>query len=153
MSTSHNLDKLIHFFESISQENTVDLKQIYTDDVFFKDPFNEVNGIQHVITIFDHMFHQLDQPRFVVTTHVSQGDQAFLTWDFLFKMKRFNRNEQCIRGASHIRFAADGRVSYHRDYWDVAEELYEKLPLIGSVMRGLKKWQTTDFVKLNQFFF
>lgn len=139
MSTSHNLDKLIHFFESISQENTVDLKQIYTDDVFFKDPFNEVNGIQNVITIFDHMFHQLDQPRFVVTTHVSQGDQAFLTWDFLFKMKRFNRNEQCIRGASHIRFAADGRVSYHRDYWDVAEELYEKLPLIGSVMRGLKK--------------
>ena len=139
MSTSHNLDKLIDFFESISQENTVDLKQIYTDDVFFKDPFNEVNGIQHVITIFDHMFHQLDQPRFVVTTHVSQGDQAFLTWDFLFKMKRFNRNEQCIRGASHIRFAADGRVCYHRDYWDVAEELYEKLPLIGSVMRGLKK--------------
>jgi ketosteroid isomerase-like protein len=139
MSTSHNLDKLIHFFESISQENTVDLKQIYTEDVFFKDPFNEVNGIQHVITIFDHMFHQLDQPRFVVTTHVSQGDQAFLTWDFLFKMKRFNRNEQCIRGASHIRFTADGRVSYHRDYWDVAEELYEKLPLIGSVMRGLKK--------------
>ena len=139
MSTSHNLDKLIHFFESISQENTIDLKQIYTEDVFFKDPFNEVNGIQHVITIFDHMFHQLDQPRFVVTTHVSQGDQAFLTWDFLFKMKRFNRNEQCIRGASHIRFAADGRVSYHRDYWDVAEELYEKLPLIGSVMRGLKK--------------
>ena len=139
MSTSHNLDKLIHFFESISQENTVDLKQIYTDDVFFKDPFNEVNGIQQVITIFDHMFRQLDQPRFVVTTHVHQGDQAFLTWDFLFKMKRFNRNEQCIRGASHIRFAADGRVSYHRDYWDVAEELYEKLPLIGSVMRGLKK--------------
>ncbi len=139
MSTSHNLDKLIHFFESISKENTVDLKQIYTDDVFFKDPFNEVNGIQQVITIFDHMFHQLDQPRFVVTTHVHQGDQAFLTWDFLFKMKRFNRNEQCIRGASHIRFAADGRVSYHRDYWDVAEELYEKLPLIGSVMRGLKK--------------
>ena len=139
MSTSHNLDKLIHFFESISQENTVDLKQIYTEDVFFKDPFNEVNGIQHVITIFDHMFHQLDQPRFVVTTHVSQGDQAFLTWDFLFKMKRFNRNKQCIRGASHIRFAADGRVCYHRDYWDVAEELYEKLPLIGSVMRGLKK--------------
>ena len=139
MSTSYNIDKLIHFFESISQENTVDLKQIYTDDVFFKDPFNEVNGIQHVITIFDHMFHQLDQPRFVVTTHVIQGDQAFLTWDFLFKMKRFNRNEQCIRGASHIRFAADGRVSFHRDYWDVAEELYEKLPLIGSVMRGLKK--------------
>ena len=139
MSTITKLDTLIHFFENIRRENTHDLKNIYTEDVFFKDPFNEVHDIQSVIAIFDHMFDQLDQPRFVVTTHVSQGDQAFLTWDFLFKMKRFKRDEQCIRGASHIRFAADGRVSYHRDYWDAAEELYEKLPVIGIVMRGLKK--------------
>lgn len=139
MNRTENLTSLIHFFENIRRENTSDLKKIYTEDVFFKDPFNEVHDIQHVIAIFDHMFDQLDQPRFVVTTHVSQGDQTFLTWDFLFKMKRYKREEQCIRGASHIRFAADGKVCYHRDYWDAAEELYEKLPLIGSVMRGLKK--------------
>jgi hypothetical protein len=139
MNTSASLDNFIHFFENIRRENTRDLAKIYTKDVFFKDPFNEVNDIQHVIAIFDHMFDQLDQPRFVVTTHVRQDDQAFLTWDFLFKMKRYKRDEQCIRGASHVRFTADGRVCYHRDYWDAAEELYEKLPLIGSVMRGLKK--------------
>ncbi len=139
MNTSPSLDNLIHFFENIRRENTRDLAKIYTDDVFFKDPFNEVHGIQSVIAIFDHMFDQLDQPRFVVTTHVIQGDQAFLTWDFLFKMKRYKRDEQCIRGASHLRFTEDGRVCYHRDYWDAAEELYEKLPLIGSMMRGLKK--------------
>jgi ketosteroid isomerase-like protein len=139
MNTSPSLDNLIHFFENIRKENTKDLAKIYTEDVFFKDPFNEVHDIQSVIGIFDHMFDQLDQPRFVVTTQVSQGDQAFLTWDFLFKMKRYKRAQQCIRGASHIRFAADGRVCMHRDYWDAAEELYEKLPLIGSVMRALKK--------------
>ena len=26
----------------------------------------------------------------------------------------------------------------HRDYWDAAEELYEKLPLLGALMRWLK---------------
>ena len=139
MNTSPSLDNLIHFFENIHRENTKDLAKIYTEDVFSKDPFNEVHGIQSVVAIFDHMFDQLDQPRFVVTTHVSQGDQAFLTWDFLFKMKRYKRDDQCIRGASHLRFTVDGRVCYHRDYWDAAEELYEKLPLIGSMMRGLKK--------------
>jgi len=30
-------------------------------------------------------------------------------------------------------------VFYHRDYWDAAEELYEKLPLIGSIFRFLHK--------------
>jgi len=27
----------------------------------------------------------------------------------------------------------------HRDYWDAAEELYEKLPGIGAFMRFLKR--------------
>jgi steroid delta-isomerase len=27
----------------------------------------------------------------------------------------------------------------HRDYWDAAEELYEKLPLVGALMRWLKR--------------
>ena len=44
-----------------------------------------------------------------------------------------------IHGTSHIRFAADGRVQYHRDYWDAAGELYEQLPLVGLLMRFLKK--------------
>ena len=44
-----------------------------------------------------------------------------------------------MRGVSHLKFAADGKVNYHRDYWDTGEELYMKLPLIGAVMRGLKR--------------
>jgi hypothetical protein len=35
--------------------------------------------------------------------------------------------------------AEDGRVQDHRDYWDAAEELYEKLPVVGGLMRWLKK--------------
>ena len=34
---------------------------------------------------------------------------------------------------------AQGQVTLHRDYWDAAEELYEKLPVVGALMRWLKK--------------
>jgi steroid Delta-isomerase len=54
-------------------------------------------------------------------------------------MKRWRQDEQVIHGAGHIRFAADGRVVYHRDYWDAAEDLYEKLPVLGILMRWLKR--------------
>jgi ketosteroid isomerase-like protein len=129
---------VIDFFQSISADSARTLSQIYTDDVWFKDPFNEVQGLEQVSHIFTHMFEQVDAPRFVVTHSVLQDDQAFLTWDFLFRMRRFSDDEQCIRGATHVRFASDGRVAYHRDYWDAAEELYEKLPVVGSLMRWLK---------------
>jgi hypothetical protein len=56
-----------------------------------------------------------------------------LIWEF-----RYGKG-QCIRGASHLRFADDGRIAYHRDYWDAAEELYMKLPLLGGLMRWLRK--------------
>jgi hypothetical protein len=46
---------------------------------------------------------------------------------------------QRVRGATHQRFGADGLIVEHRDYWDVAEELYEKLPLLGTLMRWLKR--------------
>jgi hypothetical protein len=44
-----------------------------------------------------------------------------------------------IRGGSHLKYATDGRIALHRDYWDAAEELYEKLPGLGSLMRWLKR--------------
>jgi ketosteroid isomerase-like protein len=138
MKHQADLYRVIDFFQSISADSARTLSLIYTDDVWFKDPFNEVQGLEQVSHIFTHMFEQVDTPRFVVTHSVLQDDQAFLTWDFLFRMRRFSDEEQCIRGATHVRFASDGRVAYHRDYWDAAEELYEKLPVVGSLMRWLK---------------
>jgi len=81
----------------------------------------------------------VEVPSFGVTQAVCPGNGAFLTWDFGFEMKRWRQDERVIQGASHIRFATDGRVVYHRDYWDVAEELYEKLPVLGILMRWLKR--------------
>lgn len=138
MKHQADLYRVIDFFQSISVDSAQTLSLIYTDDVWFKDPFNEVQGLEPVRHIFTHMFEQVDAPRFIVKHSVLQDDHAFLTWDFLFRMRRFSDQEQCVRGATHIRFAQDGRVAYHRDYWDAAEELYEKLPVIGSVMRWLK---------------
>ncbi len=139
MTHDASLARLIGFFETIDPTSVEQLDSVYTEDVFFKDPFNEVRGLDETKRIFTHMFSQVDAPRFVVTGSVLQGDQAFLTWDFLFRMKRFASEEQCIRGATHVKFAADGRAHYHRDYWDAAEELYEKLPVLGSLMRWLKR--------------
>lgn len=134
------LERVVRFYETISPATlAAQLGALYAPDALFKDPFNEVRGLAPIGAIFEHMFEQVDQPRFVVTTRVAQGAQAFLCWDFVFTMKRFSKQPQCIRGATHLVFDASWRVSVHRDYWDAAEELYEKLPLLGALMRWLKK--------------
>ena len=140
MSDAIELERLVRFFETISPDTVrTSLESVYALDAKFKDPFNEVQGVAPIARIFEHMVAQVDDPRFIVTTRLMQGSQAFLTWDFLFTMKRLSKGPQCIRGATHIVFGDDGKVTLHRDYWDAAEELYEKLPVLGALMRWLKR--------------
>ncbi|NIC40420.1 nuclear transport factor 2 family protein [Aquabacterium sp. A08] len=142
--TPQALDRLVQAFEGLSPDNLPALVALYTADARFKDPFNEVQGQAAIEAIFRHMFTALHEPRFVVTERVQQGSQVFLTWDFCFRFRRFDTvTPQTVRGASHLVFNEQGRVTLHRDYWDAAEELYEKLPLVGGLMRWLKRRANT----------
>ena len=134
------LARLIPWFESLTPQSLQQLGDFYAADARFKDPFNEVRGVAAITRIFEHMFASLQGPRFVVTQQLVDGAQAFLVWEFRFRFKRGDTaTEQVIRGGSHLRLDNDGRINDHRDYWDAAEELYEKLPGLGMLMRWLKR--------------
>ena len=135
-----NLDALIQFYTDFSPASVARFPEFYSNDAWFKDPFNEVRGIAAIQRIFSHMFTQVAEPRFVVTERVVDANGTMLVWEFSFRMKWWREGEtRIIRGISHLKFDAQGRVFYHRDYWDAAEELYEKLPWIGIVFRFLHK--------------
>ena len=132
--------RVVDFFETLNPQSLHALGNFYDTQARFKDPFNDVQGVAVIEKIFKHMFVRLISPRFVVTGRVVQGRQCFLTWEFRFFFRTFKQGtEQVILGASHLVFSRQGRVTLHRDYWDAAEELYEKLPLVGWLMRWLKK--------------
>jgi steroid delta-isomerase len=138
MSTA--LDRIVLAFETLTLESVETLDALYAPEARFKDPFNEVQGLDAIQRIFRDMFAHTEQPRFVITERIEQGAQCFLTWEFHFAFKSFRQGQaQCVRGGSHLVLDADGRIAMHRDYWDAAEELYEKLPLIGALMRWFKR--------------
>ena len=139
-STSAPVARFVDYFECLQPADLPRLAEFYAPQARFKDPFNDVTGLPAITAIFEHMFVSLYQPRFVVTQVVEQGSQCFLTWEFHFRFQRFAPDQaRCILGASHLVWNAAGQVSLHRDYWDAAEELYEKLPVVGALMRWLRR--------------
>jgi steroid delta-isomerase len=134
-----SVQRIVNFFEALQPSSVAHMGEFYTLDAYFKDPFNEVHHLAEVQRIFSHMYVALDTPHFVVTNTIAQGDQCFIVWDFRFRFKRFDTTtEQTVRGCSHLKLTPDGKISFHRDYWDAAEELYEKLPVVRVLMRWLK---------------
>jgi len=128
------------FFESISPADVPRMGTIYAEDAYFRDPFNEVIGVSGIARIFGAMFEHLDDVRFTILETVADPGGAMLTWNMTYRVRKWRPHEtQTIHGATHLRFAPDGRIAYHRDYWDAANALYAKLPLIGPVMRWLRR--------------
>ena len=140
MTNRQKFEDIAHYFENITPESVEQIKNLYAPTARFKDPFNDVKGPAEIERIFQHMYASLEQPRFVIVDQIVDGAQAFLTWEFRFKFRRFDtQTEQVVLGSSHLVLDAQGLICLHRDYWDAAEELYEKLPVVGSVMRWLKR--------------
>ena len=134
------IDLIVNTFETLSPAAVEALDTLYAPDARFKDPFNDVRGLPEIQRIFRHMYVALENPRFTITGRIVQGSQCFLTWEFRFGFRRFKQGQtQCIVGGSHLVLNDAGRITLHRDYWDAAEELYEKLPVIGGLMRWLKR--------------
>jgi steroid delta-isomerase len=134
------LERFRAYWETLTPESVARAGDVYGDDVRFRDPFNDLRGLAAMKRVLASTFETLDAPVFVVTETLLDGDRALLVWDFRFRVRRWKPGvERSIHGVSLVRFAADGRVSDHQDYWDAAGQLYAQLPVIGPVVRWLAR--------------
>jgi steroid delta-isomerase len=134
------LQTLIEHFEQLSPERLDALAALYSEDCSFHDPFNHLHGRASVRAVFADMYATLDVPRFVVLDAfetLEPEHRAFLSWDCHFRHPRLG--EHSIHGSTLLHFDAHGLVSRHRDYWDAAESIYEHIPLLGGVLRAIKR--------------
>ncbi len=134
-----NLNALKKWYETLNTQSLHEIETFYKEEAFFKDPFNEVTGREKIEKIFEHMFEKMQDPRFVIVEMFQENEQAFLTWDFVFTM---NSREYKIHGSSHLKIS-ESKIIYHRDYWDVGEELLLKLPLVKQVYGFFQKQLST----------
>ncbi len=132
--------RIVDWFESLQPGTLATIDAIYASNASFRDPFNDVCGVVAIRTIYAHMFETLEQPRFEVTEIVEQGHKICLVWLFRFgwRSKLFE-----IEGSTLFDLDADGRIVRHRDYWDVAQGIYEHLPMLGVILRSLRRRMAT----------
>ena len=132
----NNLKELTLWYENLKEGSLDEIDLFYDENVFFKDPFNEFKGRDKLMKVFTHMFENLENPHFVILDTIEDNDGAFLTWDFYLKIKG---REYMIHGSSHLKFNKGNRIVYHRDYWDVGEEILLKIPFMKFMYSYIQK--------------
>lgn len=131
------VDHYCDWFETLSLESLASIDAVFTPDARFADPFSDVRGPKQIARIFTHMFERAPDACFLVRERAFSGSTWFLYWEMTFTSK--GGKPWRIEGTSRIKLAADGRVAEHVDYWDAGKQFYEHLPLLGPVLRLVRR--------------
>lgn len=132
-----HVQRIVRYFETLTPASLAAIGDVYTADAHFSDPFNDVRGLDAVRRIYQRMFETLAEPRFEVTEVLAEDTRCLLVWDFHFR--RANGQPWRIHGSSLLHVGADGRIHAHRDYWDAGSQVYERVPVLGGLLRLLKR--------------
>lgn len=139
MQTRSPLRAYADFFESLCEATPIEAyRERFDENIYFEDPFQKVTGLAKVYAIFQHMFKTLHKPRFIVDEIISDKGSAYLRWTFSYQRSHKHPIEK-FTGVSRVQLLENGKVLSHVDYWDAGENVYEKVPLLGSLLRLIKK--------------
>jgi steroid delta-isomerase len=129
-------EKYRDYLETLTMESLNQLSDYVSKDVRFKDPFNDVRGITAMKRVLTHMFKNVAGIKFTVHNFSHNDKTCFMDWSFAGMLKG---KAWSFDGASVIIFSSSGLVIKHTDYWDAAQNFYERIPIIGSLLAWFRQ--------------
>ena len=138
-SNTEILEKVIDVYENLGKNSLDGLTTLYTKDVYFEDPAHAIQGISALTDYFEKLFDNVENCQFRFHNSLCQGDKLFLCWTMTLQHKSLKGGQKIfVEGASLLK-VRHHQVYYHRDYFDLGSMLYENLPILGSLIRRIKK--------------
>ena len=123
---------------SIGSENVANLESLYTPDIHFEDPSHAVQGKRSLMRYLHKQFSNLSKCSFKFHSSIASETDIFLTWTMFLNHPKLRGGDTIrVEGSSYLR-TRNGKIYYHRDYFDMGAMLYEHLPLLGRIIQRLK---------------
>jgi hypothetical protein len=131
------LTDFCRIYQGLDNSNLQQLKEVYSNNIEFVDAVDSLKGIDALIEYFQHLYENMKYCRFVIENVIEEKGQACLIWRMEYAHHKINSGKMItVDGSSFLRFS--NKIDYHRDYVDMGQMLYEHLPVIGRVIKGIK---------------
>ena len=133
------LRQFAHSFAALDKDNLARLGELYSDDAVFRDPLHEVRGLANLRLYFAELYANVSELRFDFHgfDQVRPGE-GYLRWTMSYRHPRLAAGQLIrVEGCSHLLWT--DKVHHHRDFFDAGSLLYEHLPLLGQLIRWLKR--------------
>ena len=132
------LRRFCEFYRDFSPAWIARLSELYAPDFAFHDPFLSIHAdLPHLQQHFAKVT-KLAVSRFLVDDAAVGQHGAYVRWTWVWRW-RVKSPEKRVPGVTWLRFGDDGKVVHHQDLFDAADGFYDVVPVLGGVLRALKK--------------
>lgn len=138
---SEFLQRFARDFASLDASNLDRLGLLYADDIHFNDPLHDVHGLTELRRYFEQLYANVSQLDFDFSGFDQvQDGQGYLRWTMRYRHPRLQGGAPItLQGCSLLLWNAEGKVVRHQDFFDAGALLYEHIPLLGCVIRWLRR--------------
>jgi len=127
----------MELLEALEPDKIERLIALCSEDVRFKDPFHDVTGKAAYTHVLHDMCKKLEWFRFDVSHQARDGNAWLFAWVFSAEARVVGSFS--FDGMSLVQVNDAGQVTLHIDYWDGAEGLLQRLPVLGPGIKALRK--------------
>lgn len=134
------MKKLIKMYKELNADNLHLLHDVYSSDIQFIDPAHKIDGLDNLTNYFKSLYRNVSSIDFSFENIIKQDNSYYLQWDMSYSHKSFARGRTItVSGTTFLRLNDQGKIYYHRDYFDLGEMVYEHLPLLGRLLISIKR--------------
>ncbi len=134
------LERLSSYFEDMTPASVAEQTlAVYAEDAYLNDNIVFLEGADAIEKYFSLGAEKVDRLRVEFLDVGRSGIDYYIRWRMTMLSDQLNNGQALVSyGVSHFRFAADGRVLLHKDFWDAGTSVYEYLPFVGGIVRELR---------------
>jgi len=132
-------EKFIDFYKDLGRHSIQKLDAIYHPDVRFIDPVGEHRGLPQVEHYFSHLLDTTQSCDFEVTTMLAENDKAIARWQMKMRHPRIGSGKEVLLDGVSELLIEDGKIKQQTDFYDLGTMIYEHIPVLGSLIRFVKK--------------
>lgn len=138
MSEETLIERFQQAFSDLHPGADMGLSKIYAPEIVFDDPAHHVEGLDSLKLYFEQLDAGLLSGRFEFDAALATELGAALPWRMVLAL-RCPKLVIEVDGISHLSFG-HGLVTRQRDYFELGQLLYEQVPILGAVVRSIRRW-------------
>ena len=138
------LTRFCELYKDLASIELNDLDSVYHENIVFHDPVTKHEGLLDVKEYFANLLQNATSCKFTIhqilnCASSSEEIDHVVLWTMESESKVIKKGQTLRLDGTTMLKIQDDHIIYHKDYYDLGQMVYEHIPVLGFIIKSIKK--------------